>query len=226
MASILMFSCSKQTEVTEIQHTNDVDFLEAPDQARPVKPEGVPCLYVDFDGENIQHPQWNGGNLIQCAPALISEADKTIIMARVQEAYGKYKLTITTSATVFNNAKNRQRVVVTPTSSWYAGSVSGIAYIGSFFSSTTAPAFVFSDRLSNNPKYIGDIIMHEAGHTLGLYHQSEYNSSCGLVSAYRYSTIMGYPFNVENPAWANGTSTSCTNYQNDTLHLQQRLGLR
>lgn len=221
-----MLSCSKQTEVKDLQHSTNTDYLELPAEGRPVKPEGVPCLYIDFDGETIQHNHWNGGNTILCAPAAISEADKLAIMSRVQQAYGKYKITITSTASVFNNARNRQRLVVTPTSAWYTGSVTGIAYISSFYSNNSAPAFVFSDRLFNNVKHIGDIVMHEAGHTLGLYHQSEYDASCGLVNSYRYGTIMGYPFNVDNPAWANGTSTGCNVYQNDSLHLQQKLGLR
>lgn len=221
-----MLSCSKQTEVTEVQHTNNIDYLELPDQGRPVKPEGVPCLYVDFDGETVRHNHWNNGNTIQCAAAAVSEADKALIMARVQAAYSRYKITITADASVYNGARNRQRVVVTPTSSWYAGSVSGIAYVNSFYTNNSAPAFVFSDRLYNNIKHIGDIVMHEAGHTLGLYHQSDYNASCGLLNGYRPGTIMGYPFNVESAVWANGTSTSCNVYQNDSLHLQQQLGLR
>lgn len=224
-----MLSCSKQTEVTavtEVQQPNQVDYLEAPDEARPVKTNGIPCLYIDFDGETVQHNQWNGGNTIHCAPAAISEADKDLIMSRVQAAYGKYKITITTSATTFSQARTKQRVVVTPTSSWYAGNVSGVAYISSLYTNNSAPAFVFTDRLHNHIKNIGDIVMHEAGHTLGLYHQSEYDAACGLVNSYRYGTIMGYPFNVSDPVWANGTSRGCNIYQNDSLHLQQKLGLR
>lgn len=221
-----MLSCSKQSEVSEVKQSKDVDYLESPEAARPVRPEGVPCLYIDFDGESVQHSYWNGGSSIQCAPAAILEEAKTIIMLRVQQAYSKYKLTITTSASVFNNARNKQRVVVTPTSSWYTGSVSGVAYIGSLYTNNPAPAFVFSDRLSNNTKYIGDIIMHETGHALGLYHQSDYNASCGLVNSYRDGTIMGSPFSVENPTWINGTSRGCNIYQNDSLVLQQKLGLR
>lgn len=190
-------------------------------------PTGViACLYFDFDGETVSHPQWNNGSTFYCQPSLMTADARAQAIYRVQLAYESYNVTVTDQLSVYNNAAVKQRIIVTPSSNWYPTSGSGVAAIGSLFNSSPAPAFVFSDRLFENTKYIGDIMMHESGHTVGLRHQTEYSSACQLLHSYRPGTIMGSPFNVAQAPWVYGTSTSCTTYQDDKAILTQRLGLR
>ena len=57
-----------------------------------------------------------------------------------------------------------QRVVISPSSSWY-GEYGGVAYISSFIWPSDTPCFVFSNNLANAEKYVADAASHEAGHT-------------------------------------------------------------
>ena len=170
--------------------------------------------------------QWNNGATFYCQPSTLTATARAEAMARVQQAFAAYRITVTDQESVYNSYSIRQRVIITPTSAWYASGGSGVAAIGSLFQGSPAPAFVFSDRLYEDTKYIGDIMMHEAGHTAGLRHQSQYDPSCQLVNAYRPSTIMGSPFDLPQAPWVYGTSITCTTYQDDHGMLSQNLGLR
>jgi len=156
-------------------------------------PSAKATIYLDFDGQTVSGTYWNNGNTLVCAATLMSDAQITEVFNRVSEDYRPFDVNITTDLAVFTAAplKQRIRVIVTPTSSWYQG-VGGIAYVGSFTWGDDTPCFVFSDRLGpNNPKYIGECCSHESGHTLGLSHQSTYNASCQLVETYATGTGTG-----------------------------------
>jgi hypothetical protein len=148
-------------------------------------------------------------------------------MNEVSALYASYNIYITYYENVYNaaNPLKRTRVVVTPTSSWYAGSVSGVAY-SSFTWGDGTPAFVFSDRLYYTSHYVAEIVAHESGHTLGLRHQTSYDASCNLVSSYRNGAIMGNSLNSAQGAWIYGTTVSCTTYQDDNTVLSNLLGRR
>jgi hypothetical protein len=115
--------------------------------------------------------------------------------------------------------------VVTPTSSWRPG-VSGISYTGSFSWGDDTPCFVFSDRLYNVSSYIGEIASHEAGHSLGLNHQTEWDANCQLISSYRMGVVMGNSLYVSQGAWTYGPTIACNIFQNDDQVLTNKLGLR
>ncbi|HEV7781959.1 MAG TPA: DVUA0089 family protein, partial [Chitinophagaceae bacterium] len=72
---------------------------------------------------------------------------------------------------------------------------------------------------------VGEGVSHEAGHTLGLYHQSHYDESCNKISDYHYgqgsgeigwAPIMGAGYYQNLTLWNNGpNSLGCTSMQND-----------
>src|SRR5262249_38315026 len=69
---------------------------------------------------------------------------------------------------------------------WLGNLAGGVSYIGSF-TSTSVPniSFVFPDNLGQGfPKYVADASSHEAGHSFGLYHPSQYNSSGQKIAEY------------------------------------------
>jgi hypothetical protein len=84
--------------------------------------------------------------------------------------------------------------------------------------------------LSYNQKYVGEACSHEAGHTLGLYHQAQYNSTCGFVSDYSTggssvnAPIMGNSYFKPGVWWIGPNSFGCTNIQNDSLIIRQKVG--
>lgn len=189
-------------------------------------PEARATIYLDFDGHYVTGTAWNwSGPITAQAPAL-SASGILEICNRVAEDYRIFNVNVTTDSVVFYNAPftQRVRVIVTPTNSWY-GNSGGVAYVGSFTWGDDTPAWVFSNVLGNNVKYIAEACAHEAGHTFGLQHQSQYNASCGKTAEYYggqgtgeigWAPIMGVGYYKNLTTWHNGpNSTGCSALQND-----------
>lgn len=193
----------------------------------PTTPTGsdYSCIYIDFNGQNVSSPYWNGGATLNCAPSGLNTDQMIQVLNEVRVLYAANKVVVTADEAVYAAAKTtmRTRVVVTPTSAWYTG-VSGVAYTGSFTWGDDTPAFVFSDRLYFAPHYVAEIVAHESGHTLGLKHQSEYSSDCILVNRYKSGAVMGNSLNSIQGQWIFGTTSSCNTYQDDNQLLMNLLG--
>jgi hypothetical protein len=189
-------------------------------------PSARATVYLDFDGQYVTGSAWNWSGPIKAEPAGFTPADITEIFNRVSEDYRIFNINITTDSTVFDAAPplQRARVIITPTNAWY-GYSGGVAYVGSFTWGDLTPAWVFSNLLGNNIKYIAEACAHEAGHTLGLQHQSLYNSSCAKIAEYyagegsgqiAWAPIMGVGYYRNLTTWHNGTSArGCHEMQND-----------
>ncbi len=189
-------------------------------------PAASATVYLDFDGHVVQGTSWNWDSTIHARPSGLSAAAITEIFNRVAEDYRIFNINITTDPAVYAKApaKKRIRIIVTPTSQWY-GVAGGISLVGSFTWGDETPAWVFTDVLQNNSKYIGEACSHEAGHTLGLQHQSTYDNKCGLVKEYAegkgggeigWAPIMGVSYYKNQTTWNVGTSIEgCTVIQND-----------
>lgn len=182
-------------------------------------------IYIDFDGELVQTAYWNNGMPLNCEPAQLTEDQMIEIFNRVSEDYRPFNINITTDLDKYLAApfNRRIRIIVTPTSAWRPG-VGGISYTGSFTWNDDTPGFVFSDRLVN-AKTIAECVSHESGHTVGLSHQSRYNSSCGLTETYHsgngpgevsWAPIMGNSYNRNMTGWNDGpTPYGCANTQDN-----------
>ncbi len=121
----------------------------------------------------------------------------------------------------------RIRVIITPTSACYP-SVAGIAYVTSFTWGDDTPCFVFSDRLLNDGKRVAEAISHESGHTLGLYHQSSYTSTCTLTNSYHtgigtgttsWGPIMGNLASKNLTQWNFGPTPNGCSFLQDNLSI-------
>lgn len=189
-------------------------------------PAAVATIYIDFDGHDVNSSMWNYGTPFSCLPATMTDAQITEAFNRIAEDFRPFNINVTTDLSKFLAAplSQRIRVVVTPTSAWYAG-VAGIAYVTSFSWGDDTPAFVFSDRLGNNAKRVAEAVSHETGHTLGLYHQSAYTSTCTLTSSYHtgagtgetsWGPIMGNVASRNATQWNFGpTPNGCTFLQDN-----------
>ena len=145
---------------------------------------------------------------------------------RVSEDYRIFDINITTDSTVYKAAplSQRTRIIVTPSYEWY-GMSGGVSFVGSFTWGDDTPAFVFNQLLNNNLKYISEACSHETGNTLGLQHQSTYNSSCLKTAEYEggkgsgeigWAPIMGVGYFKNLTTWHNGKSAlGCLSIQND-----------
>ena len=173
---------------------------------------GTPStIFLDFDGHTVQAAAWQSGNPFICAPAALNATQITEIFNRVSEDYRPFNVNITTDSATFLAAPftKRIRIIVTSTSAWYPGA-GGVAYVGSFTWGDDTPAFVFSDKLSNVPKYVAECCTHESGHTVGLSHQSKYDANCALTEPYRtgsgtgetaWSPVMGNSYYRNMTGW-------------------------
>lgn len=192
-------------------------------------------IYLDFDGEYVTSPLWNGGTAFTCTAPPLTDAKITEVFNRVSEDYRPFDINITTDEDVFLAAPiaKRIRVIVTTTSAWYTG-VGGVGYVGSFTWGDDTPCFVFSDRLGNSAKYVAECCSHESGHTLGLAHQSSYDNSCALTATYNegvgtgqssWAPIMGNSYYRNMSGWNNGpTPYGCSNVQDNLTIITTKNG--
>ena len=190
-------------------------------------PSASNVILLDFDGHTVSGTMWNVSGPFTCNSSGLSDAAITEIFNRVAEDYRPFNINVTTNETKYNSApyNKRIRVVITTSHEWYGTGAGGVAYINSFTWGTNAPCFVFSALLSYNVKYVAEAVSHEAGHTLGLRHQSSYNASCGLLSDYNWgqgtgeigwAPIMGAGYNQNMTLWNNGpNSLGCGIIQDD-----------
>ncbi|HYE53201.1 MAG TPA: hypothetical protein VD996_00105, partial [Chitinophagaceae bacterium] len=189
-------------------------------------PSAPATIFLDFDGEYVTGTTWNwSGPIAADAPPLTTEAI-TEIFHRVAEDYRIFNINITTDSIVYKNAPQFQRthVIITPSSGWY-GNAGGVAFVGSFVWGDDTPCWVFSNKLGNIPKYIAEAASHEAGHTLGLQHQSSYNATCGKTAEYSggqgsgeigWAPIMGVGYYKNLTTWHTGSNAQgCNVIQND-----------
>ncbi len=189
-------------------------------------PSANATVYLDFNGENVSGTLWNGGMPITCTASGLTDDQITEIFNNVSEDFSPFNINITTDSSKFFSAPltQRIRIIITPTSSWKAN-VAGVSYIGSFKWGDNTPGFVFCDRLNYNVKSIAECCSHESGHTLGLSHQSKYDSNCNLLQTYNAGTgdgetgwapIMGNSYGKNMTIWNNGPiSTGCNNIQDN-----------
>ncbi len=189
-------------------------------------PSASAVIFLDFDGHTVDGTSWNYNGPIVCGASGLNNTQITEVFNRVAEDYRPFNINVTTDSTKYLAAPvaRRMRVILTVSSSWY-GSAGGVSFVGSFTWGDNTPAFVFSALLNYNVKNISEAASHEAGHTLGLYHQASYNASCVKISDYNYGTgsgeigwapIMGVGYYQNLTLWNNGpNSFGCTNYQSD-----------
>jgi hypothetical protein len=189
-------------------------------------PSASAVVFLDFDGHTVAGTSWNASGPIYCGASGLNESQITEVFNRVAEDYRPFDVNITTDSTKFLAAPltKRMRVILTVTSSWY-GSAGGVAFVGSFIWGDDTPCFIFSALLNYNIKNISEAASHEAGHTLGLYHQATYDVNCVKTSDYNFgqgsgeigwAPIMGVGYYRNSTTWFDGpNSYGCTNYQSD-----------
>lgn len=187
------------------------------------RPSASAVLYLDFDGETVTDPAWNGGATINAQPAPFTAAETTEIWNRVKEDYAPFNLDVTTDASRYAGAAvgRRMRVIVTPTDTAAPGS-GGVAYLYSFARagtrsfSSTVPAWVFNLSVDG----AAEAIAHEAGHTFGLSHDGrtspveEYFRGQG-TGATSWGPIMGAAYGVAITQWSKGEYAYANNQEDD-----------
>jgi hypothetical protein len=197
---------------------------------------GAPAsLYLDFAGDsvarwltysNISIPAFDTDG--DGAPLSQAEVDAiTGIWQIVAENYAPFNINVTTvdPRTIPGYAGGVSQIDIGGDGSWSGGTYGGYSQVGGITGSTAsnpARGFVFPANLGNGAVwYTGEAASHEAGHTMGLQHQSSYS---GTTKTAEYqqgpgdgtAPIMGNSYYVSRGMWWYGTSSAgSTTYQND-----------
>ena len=196
-------------------------------------PGAAKVIYLDFDGHSTSGTSWNSGygDPIVSAPydidgaAGFSNTELTRIQSiwqRVAEDYLPYGVDVTTQDPGLEALRKSgtgdtawgQRVVISPTN-WYNTGAGGVAYIGAFSWSSDTPCFVFTAQLGNgNEKYTSEAASHEAGHTVGLYHDG--TASAGYYQGHGgWAPIMGVGYYQALVQWSKGEYPGANNTEDD-----------
>jgi hypothetical protein len=199
-------------------------------------PTSGAVIFLDFDGATVSGTSWNYNGDFVCTSANLTTAQVTEIVNRVTNDYSPFNVTVTTSQSVYDaaNAYKRTKVVITETYQWYGNGAGGVSFVGSFGWGDNTPCFVFSLLLNYNTKMIAEAASHEAGHTLGLYHQAVYDASGIKTSEYNYgqgsgeigwAPIMGVGYYENTTLWHNGPNPyGATSYQDDVAIISNSIG--
>lgn len=201
-------------------------------QAPPIlssRPAATAVLYLDFDGETVTDPDWNGGNTIVAAAPDLTQFEITQIWERVKEDFWPFNIDVTTNVSRYNNAPvgSRMRCIVTPTDTARPGA-GGVAYLNSFALagqagfSATIPCWVFNSSVVG----IAEAASHEFGHTFALKHDggTVANSRTSADGTYYYGytspaptwgTIMGAAYDQDVVQWSKGEYDIANNTEND-----------
>src|SRR5216117_1193853 len=213
------------------------------------RPGATKVIYLDFDGHVTTGTPWNildtGGLDIVSAPfdldgipSSFNSAEREriqYIWQRVAEDYSPFDIDVTTQdpgiealrKTDTSDTSYGVRVVISPTP-WY-GLIhnfypAGIAYVGSFTSSSDTPCYVFAEDLSNNEKDIADAASHEAGHTLGLHHDGVTGGDAYYYGQGNWAPIMGSGMYRDVTQWSKGEYSGANNHEDD-LAVMQTFGI-
>jgi hypothetical protein len=212
------------------------------------RPGANRVIYIDFNGELISGTAWNayyngGADLVAPAfdidntPSTFSDSELAIIQSvwlRVAEDYQPFDVDITTAdpgLAAIDRSGNSDlafgtRVLVTNDSTVYNPCMcAGIAYVGSFDMSGShqyyQPAFAFQRGTGANAKVIGEVVSHEAGHTLGLSHDG--TASVAYYSGQgSWAPIMGTSYNRPIGQWSKGEYGGANNAEDDFAIMQAR----
>lgn len=219
----IFFSCKKEYSGSLNSDEPKPDFIvlknEPPGQLGSGNriQSGENIIFLDFDGQGVTGTQWNVNGPINAAPSTQNAFGKTTIVNNVKEHYSTFDVIVTTDSTVYWNANQfrRIRVILTPTYQWY-GAAGGVAFVHSFIWGTNEVCWVFEQPgITALDESRGAV--HEAGHTLGLYHQCIWKPDCsGIQTNYNpgsgtgvtsWGPVMGVTYNKSIWTFTNGHDT-------------------
>ena len=192
-------------------------------------PGAAATIYLDFNGHSQAKPAISG------SPALLTldsfkvdspnQADRESaireIWAQVSEDYAPFNVNVTTvSPGDLSAASHNLRVVITDTPDYDPANNIGISTHNSFSNANLENiAYVFARNRADdatNPSrlrpvsIIAKVVSHEAGHTFGLDHQSQWNGDTLVKELHegdpltKVGPIMGQPPATFRMVWSNG----------------------
>lgn len=191
-------------------------------------------LYLDFNGHFQQ--DWGSNHNISTPVFSLDNDSSTFsddelaaiaeIFARVAEDFSPFAINVTTvEPSDLGNGSGLRVAIGGRWEDWFGTSAGGVGLINSFTDQQPNVAYVFSETLEVTAN-IAEAASHEAGHSFGLRHQSEYDESGNRVAEYyggnsTGAPIMGSSYYSTRGRWWLGTSNSASNIQDDLAVLSR-----
>ncbi|MCB1030212.1 MAG: fibronectin type III domain-containing protein [Acidimicrobiales bacterium] len=210
------------------------------------RPGSKRTIYLDFNGQLVSNTYWKNGDIAavpydtdgQPTFSASELSDIQDIWQRVAEDFAALDVDVTTqdpgTAALRRDSTSDltygTRVVITDTEASEVTDLSaaGVAHFDAFNSigiehDKLQPAWVFSNGLYDNPKYIGEAVSHEVGHTLGLEHDGgngdgEYYGGHGGL----WAPIMGVAYETPMSQWSKGEYVNASNKEDDFAVMASR----
>lgn len=180
-------------------------------------PGAAAVIYLDFDGEAGPFAYWGD---YDAAASGLSNAQIFDVWKLVAEDFVPMNINVTTDRLVYDKAAEGSRIhmIITPTmvATPYSGT-SGGSIVGSF--NWTGDPVCWAYLIGG--KNCAEVISHEVGHTLGLYHHGllpaqEYYAGHG-TGATSWAPIMGSAYSRNVTQWSHGEYPNASNPAQDDL---------
>lgn len=156
-------------------------------------------IYLDADGQTVENTAWNWDGPLHCRAAGLTTDQMNTIVKSVAEDFSTFHVMVTTDETLFNQAPKQKRVRVIITTHQglenFFPNFGGYAFIGSLWWVDDTPCFVFIESFGGDGTNIAQATSHEAGHTIGLFHQSEFSVDGRFLFEY-HRGFFSVPFNM------------------------------
>ncbi len=196
-------------------------------------PGAKASIYLDFNGHfdaswgsfsNVDTPAFDNDGNINAYSANELQAIQDI-WKEVAEDYAPFNINVTTVVPTSFALLTAVRVSIGGNGSWNNLNAGGLAFLEAFNTDLDSnglvrTAYVFSGVFTITQN-IATASSHEAGHTFGLQHQTEYINGQAQNGGYYTglpdgtAPIMGVGYDVVRTLWWYGTSTTASTFQED-----------